>query len=51
MRDILTEYEQILGNIYTREKMLKDIITALAVCHNVTPVFPHHESALSGRIS
>ena len=47
MKEILCDYEEIIGNIYTREKYLKDIITALALCHNVTPVYSGIESILS----
>ena len=36
---MLKEYEDISTNIYCKEKCLKEIVTALALCHNVTPVF------------
>lgn len=36
---ILSNYEDIPEAINSKEKNLKNIVTALALCHNVTPVF------------
>lgn len=38
MCSIIEDYENIPTNIQSREKALKEIVTALALCHNVTPV-------------
>ena len=44
MKDMLADYQQIPEKIESKEKALKNIITALAVCHNVTPVFNEDRS-------
>lgn len=36
---MLQDYEEIGSSIRSKENCLKEIITALALCHNVTPVF------------
>ena len=38
MTSIIEDYENIPTNIFSKEKCLKEIVTALALCHNVTPV-------------
>lgn len=35
----MMDYEEIGVGIRCKENCLKEIITALALCHNVTPVF------------
>jgi hypothetical protein len=39
MKAIIEDYENIPDKIQSKEKCLKEIITALALCHNVTPVY------------
>ena len=39
MKSIIDDYENIPDNIQSKQKFLKEIITALALCHNVTPVY------------
>ena len=39
MKTIIEDYENIPEKIQSKEKCLKEIITALALCHNVTPVY------------
>jgi phospholipid-translocating ATPase len=39
MTEMMKDYEEISTNIRCKESCLKDIVTALALCHNVTPVF------------
>lgn len=39
IREMLRDYEEIGTGIRCRENCLKQIVTALALCHNVTPVF------------
>jgi phospholipid-translocating ATPase len=38
------EYDEIAEGINSKEKGLKNIVTALALCHNVTPVFNEDKS-------
>lgn len=35
----MKDYEEIPEGINTKERDLKNILTALALCHNVTPVY------------
>jgi hypothetical protein len=35
----MKDYEDIEENVYSKQRYAKNIITALALCHNVTPVF------------
>lgn len=37
--EILKDYESIREGTHSKEEGLKNIVTALALCHNVTPVF------------
>lgn len=41
IKEILREYEDenIPGRLDVKERYLKDIVMALALCHNVTPVY------------
>lgn len=39
MKNIIQDYDNIPDKIQSKEKSLKQIITALALCHNVTPVY------------
>lgn len=39
MKNIIEDYENIPDKIQSKQKCLKEIITALALCHNVTPVY------------
>jgi len=35
----MKDYDEIPEGFNSKEKSLKNIVTALALCHNVTPVF------------
>jgi magnesium-transporting ATPase (P-type) len=39
IKNMMEDYDDIPDNIYSKEKCLKQILTALALCHNVTPVY------------
>lgn len=39
MKTIIDDYDNIPDKIQSKERSLKEIITALALCHNVTPVY------------
>ena len=39
IRDMMERYEEIKETFHSRERYVKDILTALILCHNVTPVY------------
>lgn len=47
MKNIIEDYDNIPDNIQSKQKCLKEIITALALCHNVTPVYNNDEKKQS----
>jgi magnesium-transporting ATPase (P-type) len=48
---MLQSYDDISDNINSKEKYIKNIITALALCHNVTPVFNEEKTEKSYQAS